>query len=245
MLTKLKILIVEDEALIAENLKLTLEDLGYQVSGTYYHFEEARQAIQDTEADLVLLDINLGSTQADQTGLTLAALLQQTHPVPFIFLTAYQDKETILAASQLRPSAYLIKPVNPASVFAAIQMALAHQPSGALIQPPPQPDYFYIKLGNQTHRLLWQDVYCLEASKNYVLLRMLTRGLTYPIRGTLRFVLDNLVPSSLRDCFVRINRSIVLHKAYIESYTVDTIVCQSTSYENTRFTMGQLKALLP
>ena len=75
MSDKLTIQIVEDEALIAENLKYTLEDLGYRVIGVAYTYREAREALLTQRADLTLLDINLGSNAPDEDGLALARLM--------------------------------------------------------------------------------------------------------------------------------------------------------------------------
>lgn len=240
---KINILIIEDEALIAENLKLTLEDLGYHVGGTYYHFEEARQAIEQSTHDLILLDINLGSLNSEENGLQLAALIRQTHQIPFIFLTAHQDKDTILQASQLKPSAYLIKPVNPAAVFAAVQLALDQSTRRSVVPAAAKPDFFFIKLGQHTHKLQWQQVYCMEASKNYVLLRVLGNRAAYPIRGTLSFVTTQLLPDSVQSWFVRANRSTVLNRQYISSFLPTKIVCNLTSFDNTRLSMAQLEEL--
>ncbi len=245
MTDKIKLLIVEDEALIAENLKLILEDLGYQVDGTYYHYEEARQAIERGGADLLLLDINLGSRNKEENGLALAALIrQQPRFVPFIFVTAYQDKDAILKASQLRPSAYLIKPITTAAVFAAIQLAMDPSPVHPATPSAATPDYFFVKLGQQTHKLLWQQVYCMEASKNYVLLKTVGSRSAYPIRGTLSFVVNQLVPAWLQPNFIRINRSTVIHKDYINSFSAQKIICQHETFENTRLNLRQLEELI-
>lgn len=241
---KIRILIVEDEALIAENLKLTLEDLGYQVAGTYYHFDEAWQAMQQNTYDLILLDINLGSTNAEENGIRLASLIQKTRDVPFIFLTAHQDKDTILQASQLKPSAYLIKPVTPAAVFAAVQIALDQSVQRPVVPPIAEPDFFFIKLGQQNYKLQWQQVYCMEASKNYVLVKMIGSRVAYPIRGTLSLVTTQLLPASLQSWFVRANRSTVLNWRYISSFSPTKIVCHQMSFENTRLSVSQLEALM-
>ena len=151
---KLNLLVVEDEALIAENLRLTLEDLGYAVLATCYTYAEARQAFAPGHRpDLVLLDINLGSPDPAHTGLALAQQLRdRPDGPPFIFLTAYNDLDTIRQATRLQPSGYLIKPVNGAALFAAIQTAIertgTQQPAPCPLPPraaPPAPDFFFVK----------------------------------------------------------------------------------------------------
>lgn len=244
---KITVLVVEDEALIAENLKLTLEDLGYAVPDTCYTFAEAERAIaQPQQPDLVLLDINLSSATPTHTGLALARQLS-AHGTPFIFLTAYSDLDTIRQATRLQPSGYLIKPVNSATLFAAIQTAIERFTTR---QAAPLPaaateltDYFFVKIGERTHKLHWVDVSCLEAGKNYVTLRAATYRTGYPIRGSLTYVLDNLLPEVLREQFLRVNRSTALNTRFITAYDPDYVYCGLERYENARIATQQLQEL--
>ena len=246
----LRVLVVEDEALIAENLRLTLEDLGYQVPATCYTLAEARAALTDAalRPDLVLLDINLGSADPAQSGLALARELGDAGGPPFIFLTAYSDLATIRQATQLRPSGYLIKPVGGPALFAAIQAALEHArhrqvaPDAGTLAPVP--DFFFVKLGERTHKLYWRDVQCLEASKNYVTLHLTDQRVTYPLRGSLTYVLDQLVPEALRPQFVRINRREALNATAITGYDDKFVYCGPEQYENGNTSIKQLQALL-
>lgn len=254
METSLNILIVEDDALIAENLKMTLEDLGYTVVDTCYNYDEALIRIRQGGADLVMLDINLGSSLEHRNGITLAATLQSESRTPFIFLTAYDDTETILRATRLGPSAYLIKPVNAATLFAAVQTAIqasmdrtapATTPAaGGLSKEGARPDFFFVKVGNRTHKLMWEDVFCLEAGKNYVKLRIVGHAADYPIRGTLNFVAEQLLPQRLKPQFVRFNRSTVLNLRQISGFDAATVRCGGADFENTRFTVRELQELL-
>lgn len=232
--SRLRILVVEDEALIAENLRLTLEDLGYAVPATCYTFAEARAALAPAPlppADLVLLDINLGSIDAEQSGLALARQLRAQGGPPFIFLTAYSDLATIRQATQLQPSGYLIKPVGGPALFAAIQSALeyaatrqpapAPTPAGA----PPAPAFFFVKLGERTHKLHWTEVQRLEAGKNYVTLHVAGQRAGYPLRGSLTYVLDQLLPPALAGQFLRVNRRLALNVTAITSYDDEYLYC--------------------
>ena len=248
MESKLTLLVVEDEALIAENLRLTLEDLGYAVLATCYTYAEALAAFAQHRPDLVLLDLNLGSINPAQTGLALAdALNAQPEPPPFIFLTAYSDPDTVRRAARLHPSGYLVKPVNGATLFAAIQTAIGRaadastEPLDALdfhLGPAPTgvptglPEYFFVKRGLLTTRIFWAEVASIEAGKNYVTLRAPALRLTHAIRGSLAFVLDQLLPETLRPRFRRANRSTSLNTAFIESYEGQFVQCAGERYEN-------------
>ncbi len=228
--SRLCILVVEDEALIAENLRLTLEDLGYEVPATCYTFAEARAALAaPLPADLVLLDLNLGSADAEQSGLALARQLRAQGGPPFIFLTAYSDLATIRQATQLQPSGYLIKPVGGPALFAAIQSALEYaatrQSAPAPAPATPPPAFFFVKLGERTHKLHWTEVQRLEAGKNYVTLHLAGQRAGYPLRGSLTYVLDHLLPPALAGQFLRVNRRLALNVAAITSYDDEYLYC--------------------
>jgi DNA-binding LytR/AlgR family response regulator len=193
-----------------------------------------------------MLDINLGSGEPGEDGFALAALLNAHNPKPFIFLTAYNDAETIRRAAALLPCNYLIKPVNPAALFAAIQVTLARTIEPRMqeqTEPGDRPDYFYIKVGSKTHRLSWDDIYCIESGKNYVKLFARDNAAEYPVRGTITFVLDRLVPPRLQQQFFRISRSICLNKAHVTTFSDNFIFCGGRSFPNTRFSVEELYEL--
>lgn len=247
MENKLRILIVEDKPLIAENLKLTLEDLGYEVAGPCYTFADAVNTILRGEIDLALLDINLGSDRKDENGIALGQLIDNTSRLPFIFLTAYSDLKTIRAATKLGPSGYLIKPVNPATVFAAIQAAMQHHLNArkaSAAESEETPDYFFLKLGGRNHRIQWSEVYCIEAGKNYVKLLIAGGQMEYPIRGSMTFVLEDLLPKHLQKQFIRVSRSECLNRHYITAYNANTIASEGREFPNTRYTLKELQELM-
>ena len=103
MENELSILIVEDEALIAQTLRLMLDDFGLHVAGVCYDYEQALEAVRSAEYDLLLTDINLGEGQGVRSGFELVRAMQALRNVPFIFLTAYDDRDTIRQAASLRP----------------------------------------------------------------------------------------------------------------------------------------------
>lgn len=252
---KISLLVVEDEALIAENLRYSLEDLGYEVLDTCYTYAQAQQAFARHRPDLVLLDLNLGSADPTHDGLALARQLSAAPGgPPFIFLTAYNDLDTIRQATRLQPSGYLIKPVNHATLFAAIQTAIEHAltrrpaplPAGPAdaVGPVEQPLYFFVKIGDRAHKLLWADVTAIEAGKNYVTLRDAPSGRMFPIRGSLTYVLDNLLPAPLRPHFIRVNRRVSLNAAFITHYDGEFVYCGTEQYENSPGALRQLQERL-
>ena len=117
----MKIGIVEDEALIAELIKMSLMSFGYEVIEPVQNYTEAIKMIAAHKPDLVILDIQLAGTKS---GIDLAEYINKEHSIPFIFLTAFADKATVEKAKPVNPSAYLIKPFKQEELFTTIEISL-------------------------------------------------------------------------------------------------------------------------
>jgi two-component system, LytTR family, response regulator LytT len=248
MKAKIKIWIIEDEAIIAQNLQWTLEDLGYEVPGQSYDYESALDALNNEQFDLLMLDINLNSPNPAHDGLAIAARLRETKDVPFIFLTAYDDRDTIKKAAQLRPSAYLIKPVNAATLFAAVQTAIEnHREAKSAALPHEQtevPDYFFSKIGHKIHKVHWKEVAKMESVKNYVSIKTANSTTEFLIRGSLVQVMQNMVPAALHPDFFKINRATIVHRSAIIALHFDSVDTTFGRLESTEDTIRELRRAL-
>ena len=116
-----KILICEDEHIVALDIKRHLERFGYEVCGTWATGEDAVMACGLSEPDLVLMDIRL---QGQLDGIEAARLIYEKYGTPVIHLTAYADEETLTLAKQSRPFGYIIKPFEERELRTAIEIAL-------------------------------------------------------------------------------------------------------------------------
>ncbi|HYL73979.1 MAG TPA: response regulator [Bryobacteraceae bacterium] len=117
-----KIVIVEDEGLIAADLESRLTKAGYSVQGSVDSAQGALKLIEETSPDLVLMDIRL---KGEEDGIQVADLVRQTLDVPVVYLTAYEDNETLQRASQTQAYGYVKKPIATASLKGAIEIALS------------------------------------------------------------------------------------------------------------------------
>jgi len=105
-----KILIVEDEVIIADTIKRYLTQNGHQVVGNAISYQEAESIYIEKKPDLVLLDIRLSGTK---TGIDVAYFIQQqTDPKPFIFLSSQLDSRSLNSAKETFPAGYLSKPIQ-------------------------------------------------------------------------------------------------------------------------------------
>jgi DNA-binding NarL/FixJ family response regulator len=122
-MNELKILIVEDEPVIAENIAVYLNNGDFVVSGIAYDDDEARRQLQHNTPDAVLLDINLDSPE---DGIHIAELINRQYELPFLFLTSYSDKDTLERAKSVEPWGYIVKPFNEKALLASIEIAISN-----------------------------------------------------------------------------------------------------------------------
>lgn len=117
-----RIIIVEDEALIAEEIAGTLEALGYEVVGNEVNGDRALDLFANTPADLVLLDINIRGTL---DGIDLAKIIREKYQLPFVFLTSFSDAPTLEKVKGTIPYGYIVKPFSDDDLRINIELALA------------------------------------------------------------------------------------------------------------------------
>ncbi|MGV0027229.1 ATP-binding protein [Phormidesmis priestleyi] len=124
-----KILIVEDESVVALNIQMRLEAANYCVTGVADSAEAALTlAISSsypqgvaTQPDLILMDIRL---KGDQNGVSVAEKIREQSDIPIVYLTAYTDITILQAAQQTEPYGYILKPFDPANLYSTIEIAL-------------------------------------------------------------------------------------------------------------------------
>jgi len=121
LIPRKQILIVEDERLIALNLKITLEKLGFIITSIVTSGKDAIKNAELDKPDLVLMDINLDE---DMDGVEAAKIIYSKYKIPIIFVTAFSDSSLIKRAKEAGSFGYLLKPFNKEELYAMIEMAL-------------------------------------------------------------------------------------------------------------------------
>ncbi|HEY7726349.1 MAG TPA: response regulator, partial [Anaeromyxobacteraceae bacterium] len=116
-----RVLVVEDEGIVAADIALTLEGQGYSV-GTAASADEALAEAERAPADVVVMDIRL---EGKGDGVWAADRLRQRFGVPVVFLTAHGDPETVARAMAAGPHGYLVKPFRPTELLTAVEVALS------------------------------------------------------------------------------------------------------------------------
>jgi len=116
-----KILIIEDDAVTALNLTLSLEALGYEVVSIAKNKQSALIKLKVYYPDIVFIDIEL---KGQKEGIEIAQFIRDKMPRPFIYLTAHSESNILISAKQTEPYGYIVKPFEPLNLHTTIQMAL-------------------------------------------------------------------------------------------------------------------------
>jgi DNA-binding LytR/AlgR family response regulator len=198
---KTKILVVEDEILIADTICHFLEGKGYNVFEPVVSFEEAISSIHEDRPDIILLDIQL---RGAKSGIQLAVELEKHFLIPFIFLTSNSDSQTLSEAIETNPSAFLTKPFNKDQLFAAIEIASRNKPVSDA-ERKQIIENIYVNVGNEFIKVVFEDILFLKSDNVYVELH-LKDGTRIVTRSTLL-----KISALLNDDFLRIQRSYIVN----------------------------------
>lgn len=120
-MSKQKILIVEDEQVVAEDLRRLVTRLGYEVVGTAANAEDALRLVEEKHPQMVLMDIRI---QGPIDGIEVAEQIYTEYEIPVSYLTAYADEATLERAKSTLPFGYILKPFEERTVQTTIELAL-------------------------------------------------------------------------------------------------------------------------
>ena len=122
-MSEFKIVIIEDEAIIAQNIAVYLNNNDFTVSAIAYDAEEAITLLTEHAPDAAILDINLDS---EKDGIQIAEFINHNLHIPFLYLTSHADKETLERAKKTEPSGYIVKPFNEKTLLATLEIAISN-----------------------------------------------------------------------------------------------------------------------
>jgi DNA-binding NarL/FixJ family response regulator len=133
-MSRIRVLIVEDEPVIAENISMYLDNNDFEVSGIAYDSEDANDQLEKNTPDAAILDINLGSVE---DGIDIGKKILNRFQIPFLFLTSYSDKNTLERAKNVKPSGYIVKPFNEKTLLASLEIAISNHAADLNSNMPP------------------------------------------------------------------------------------------------------------
>lgn len=218
---KTKILIVEDEALIADNLAATIEELNYEVTDICSNAEDALKSIKKNAPDICLLDVNI---EGEIDGIDLAELIHKKISTQHIFLTSFSDSSTIERAKKTIPSAYIIKPYTSNEV--EINLTLAQyrtqdaRMNGSEHINMNEDDSFFIKSKHELRKIKYNEISYGEAAEHYTVI--FTPSGKHMVGQSITSIFDKLQDHG----FIKIHRSYFARLRDIESIGPNYIIIQ-------------------
>lgn len=218
MTPQAKILIVEDEIIIADIIQGYLESKGHNVVGIAISYDEAIQLIELTSPDLVLLDIRLNS---NKTGIEVGSYLyNRTEKIPHIYLSSQADAESLGKAKNTFPEAYLTKPIQKMSLLMTVEVVLHNRlqlvenHDGSLI----------LKDNDMSHNINFKDIIYINAEHVYLRIH-LVNDKTLVIRNSLKWILDQL-PKAY---FMQVHRSYVVNMKQVKEWSSNALIVDEKS----------------
>ncbi len=227
-MAKAKILIVEDESIIAKDIQSSLKGLGYDVTAIVNSGDKAIKELEENRPDLVLMDIMLKGTM---TGIEVAKEVKERFSLPVVFLTAYADDTTLNKAKITEPYGYIIKPYREKELHTTIEMALYKYEKDeevkkerdlyhSLIENKESKDSIFVRADYRLNKINFEDIYYVEALKDYVVIN--TADNSYTTHTTMKEMV-RILPA--KD-FVRIHRSFIVNLDKIFSIKYPDLVIE-------------------
>lgn len=228
---KVKIMIVEDETIVALDLSMRLQKEGYEVVGIAASSDDAVALFTEQKPDLVLMDINI---KGKKDGIETAKELKKIQEVPLIFLTAFSQNEYVNRAKAVNPSAYLVKPFNNDSLHTSIQIAIHNfAVPGKPTDPRPAADakddtgketllffnnYFFVKHNYRFNKFSIDELLFAESDNNYI--KLVTTNKKLALRVSLQYIADKFRHPAL----VRVHRGYIVNIKNIDNFNEEEII---------------------
>jgi two-component system, LytTR family, response regulator LytT len=219
-----RILIVEDDVNIAENIEEILELLGYVNIDIANSANQAVKVVKKYKPDLVFMDIKL---KGDKDGIELGEIIKQMVEVPLVYVTSYSDPTIIERAKRINPAGFIVKPFNTNDIHAIVEIVLYNKrtkPAAEAVtvrakdeSPYLVIDAVFIKADNAYERVPYEDIYYVEANGNMV--TIYTKGRNFTIRKSMKDMEEKLPPH----LFLRVQKSFIVQLSQIESFNTKDI----------------------
>jgi DNA-binding LytR/AlgR family response regulator len=218
------ILIVEDEMIIAANISLQLNHLGYEVTGIIPRAEEVLPEIRQHIPDIILMDINL---KDDLDGIELVQLIQNEFKIPIIYLTANSDETHFEKAKATNPYAFISKPFKKLDLQRAIELSIVRiekeqnsEKTADIISEDPYilSDCIFVRSHDKMVKVCIDNILYIEAERNYC--KIYCKDKEHLLVTTLKYLEEKLPANSL----MRIHRSFIVNLHHIDEIATNHVV---------------------
>jgi DNA-binding LytR/AlgR family response regulator len=233
----IKILIVEDNVIIADDMQSMLEEIGYEIVDNVIVYEQAIEVLKSKQVDLVLIDIILAS---DKTGIDLGKHIRENYDIPFIFVTSNSDRATVENAKTVKPNGYLVKPFEQQDLYTSIEIALSNfiygkqsasndtntgnddSDDNVAMSNSILKDSIFVKKQHLYYRIQFGDIYFIKADNVY--LEVNTADKKFLVRSPLKDYLEKLPKNK----FYRAHKSYIVNVDHIDAINSKDILINNT-----------------
>lgn len=230
----IKILIVEDNVIIADDMQSMLEEIGYEIVDNVIVYEQAIEVLKNKHVDLVLIDIILAS---DKTGIDLGKHIRENYNIPFIFVTSNSDRATVENAKSVKPNGYLVKPFEQQDLYTSIEIALSNfdyeqkvEANGSAATNGESTitgnsvlkDSIFVKKQHLYYRIQFEDIQFIKADNVY--LEVNTVDKKFLVRSPLKDYLEKLPKNK----FYRAHKSYIVNVDHIDAINSKDIMINNT-----------------
>ncbi|MGB0973448.1 MAG: LytR/AlgR family response regulator transcription factor [Flavobacteriaceae bacterium] len=211
----INILIVEDNVLIADDLQMILEDMGYTVAANVTSYEKAIVALKENTVDLALLDIQLAT---EKSGIDIGKHIRDNYNIPFVFVTSNSDKETLNQAKEVKPNGYLVKPFEEKDLYTTIEITMSNfqdansdDDSKNKKNKSALKKSIFVKDSHLYRKIIFKDILYIKSDNVYI--EIYTTSKTYVVRSTLKDFLKKLP----QDDFLRTSKSYIINIRHVQA----------------------------
>lgn len=203
-----RILIVEDDMIIAANISLQLSNLGYEITGIETRGEDAVNHALENHPDVILMDIQL---KGKIDGVETAKTIQKTLDIPIVYLTANSDDASFERAKGTRPHAFISKPFSKMNLERTIALVVEKIDKDTTLDTEQNhiieglSDRIFIRSNGKLVKVMLDEILYLEADRNYC--HIYTKEQDYLVVNTLNLICEKLTSRS----FLRVHRSFVVN----------------------------------
>lgn len=207
-MTKVKVLIVEDELLAAEDIKEQLLDAGYFITGIARTYEEALTLFKQDLPDLVLLDIQL---DGEKDGIAVASAINKLTKVPIIYITGSAEDNLLERAKNTQPVTFVLKPFRAKEFITNVALAIKNFAQHNSVEKSLLSNAVFIPIPPSGHeKVLKEDILYVEGDGSYTTL-VTQHNKKYDIT----LYLSKLIPQLESDSLVRISKKHVINAHHL------------------------------
>jgi len=188
---EIRILVVEDDPLIAADIEQCLNNINFQVSAVVHTYDDALYQLQHNLPDAVLMDINL---EDEKDGIDIGEVINNTYKLPFIYLSSHADRQTLERAKKTFPAGYIVKPFDERDLLANLEIALYNY---ALKNNVKQP--------HLSHAVINKHILKPLSEREFEILQAIYEGKTNQQMAEILFLSVNTIKTHIANIYLKLD----------------------------------------